>query len=394
MFTTTNFIFLIIVSVVSSEKVYTLCEHRHISNYGIHTYTQDCSEKKLINIPVISPGVNHLDVSKNQIRILDTEKNKIESKSLRTLTLSNNNIADISDNFFDHVKNLTELNLSHNDIIKLDSKLFQHLSELQKLDLSYNDLTKLPDGIFEHLHSLKELNLSYNFLGTFLMSSKTMLNDVLKLDKNVENLGLEGLKLNHIDGAYFEEYKKLTSITLAYNEFDNIPNIPYSTEVLDLSGNKLTFISARYLNYHSLKVLKLNGMKTLTNIHHYAFYNLYSLEKLYINDCPNLKNFSELAFDFAKKNNHLHPKVLSLARNGIQSLNETYKYFFDHMYQIDIRHNPWTCDCDILWLQEFNGKFYREEELRYVFLIFVTGTTLNVKNPHLDHSGYSDWHFQ
>lgn len=357
---------LIFVSAVVSQNENITCEYRLITDSKTHLpmYIGDCSGMSLTTFPGVWQHVNILDLAENKIQTLDSKRTKLKMVTLQILILSYNDIREISVDFFDGTTGLTELDLSYNNITTLDGKVFQNLKKLSKLDLSFNNFVTLSNGIFEALHNLKYLDLSYNLLGKFLTSSKTIMSDVLKVNKDINHLKLDGLNLTHIDSTYFDDYKQLIALSLADNAFDKIPSIPYSTEILDLSGNLFTFISARYLNYHSLKELKLNRMPTLTDIHHYAFYNLYSLEKLYINDCPNLQMFSELAFDFLPKNYNLHPKVLSLARNGLQTLNESYEYIFNGMSYIDLRHNPWRCDCNILWLKEFKTKLYKSQEIR------------------------------
>lgn len=342
------------------------CEYRRITDSRTHLpiYIGDCSGLSLTIFPEVWQKISILDLSENKLQTLDRSKIKLNSTTLQTLILSYNDISNISSDFFIKSTELTELDLSYNNIQTLHPQIFQNLKKLVKLDISFNYLKSLPNGLFRNQMYLTHLDLSYNPLGEFLTSSKTTMAQILQVNKNITNLKLDGLNLTFIDSTYFDEYKNLVSLSLADNAFENIPSIPYSIEILDLSGNRITFISARYLNYHSLKQLSLNRMANLKEIHHYAFYNLYSLEKLYINDCPNLKTFSELAFDFAPKNYRLHPKVLSLTGNGLQTLNETYQYFFREMFHIDLRYNPWRCDCDILWLKNFKMQLYKSYEIR------------------------------
>lgn len=360
----TVFLF-VFVRYVLSVNTNSSCEYRRITDSKTHLplYIGDCSGLSLTKFPNVWQKINILDLAENKLQKLDTSETNLNSATLKILILSYNEISEISSDFFNQSTKLTELDLSYNNIKILQSKIFQNLEKLSKLDLSFNNLMSLPSEIFNHQIYLKHLDLSYNPLGNFLTSNTTMRN-VLQLNKDITDLKLDGLNLTHIGSKYFYEFKKLISLSLADNAFENIPNIPYSTEILDLSGNRFTSITASYLNYPSLKQLSLNRMRTLTAIHHYAFYNLYSLEKLYINDCANLKIFSELSFDFAPKNYRLHPKVLSLSGNGLQTLNETYEYFFRQMFHIDLRYNPWRCDCDIFWLKDFKMQLYKSHEMR------------------------------
>ncbi|KAJ8922016.1 hypothetical protein NQ315_008655 [Exocentrus adspersus] len=342
------------------------CKRVPEPNTRLPVIVADCSDLNIDAFPSnVDNDINVLKLSVNDIEALDPNPSKIVSNDLQTLDLSYNKIASINDEFFLGIPNLRELDLSHNLITSLDDdSVFQNLNQLERLDLSFNKLQTLPDLLFMKLPNLKYLDLSYNPLGGFLTGSQDELKQKLRLSVNVTSLSLNGLNISNIPSTYFDDFNDLTYLSLADNSLDNIPAVPYSVEHLDMSGNNLTFVSARYLNYHSLKVLHLNRMPSLKEIHHYAFYNLVALEKLSITDCPNLKKFSDLAFDVASKNNHLHPKYLSLARNGLQKLNDTYKYFFRSMDHVDLTQNRWRCDCDILWLKEFEHVLYMPSEIR------------------------------
>ncbi|KAJ8969621.1 hypothetical protein NQ314_001666 [Rhamnusium bicolor] len=326
----------------------------------------DCSGLKIDTFPnIIEEYINYLSLSVNNIEVLDPKEQKLSSTDLNILILSYNKIHSISDEFFLNVNNLRELDLSYNYITTLgDGNIFQNLNQLTRLDLSYNSIKTLPDTVFGTLVNIRYLNMSYNAIGNFLTSSKDVLTQKLGISVNITHLSLNGLNITDLPSGYFDNFTNMKYLSLSDNAFTNIPAVPYSIEYLDISGNNITYISARYLNYHSLKVLKLNRMPSLTNIHHYAFYNLFNLEELSISDCPNVNNFSYLAFDVASKNTNLHPKYLSLARNGLTTLNESYKYFFNNMDKVDLRHNPWKCDCDILWLMEFESILYQSHEIK------------------------------
>uniref|UniRef100_A0A6P7H794 Platelet glycoprotein V-like n=1 Tax=Diabrotica virgifera virgifera TaxID=50390 RepID=A0A6P7H794_DIAVI len=344
------------------------CDCRQFTNPKTHlpTYYADCRSRSLQDVPGNIEHIIHiLDLSINNIQTLDPKKYSLSSENLEELSLSYNNITFIDVSFFQNLRKLKRLDLSNNFITSLDNAgVFQNLVHLVKLDLSFNNLKSLPDSIFNPLNKLTHLDLSYNYLNKFLTQSKEVLADKLGVTSNLTHLRLDGLALKELPAGYFDNLTALKGLSLADNEFELIPTVPYTLEHLDLSGNQFTFISAKYLNYHSLKSLKLNRMASLTDIHHYAFYNLFALEKLIINDCPNLHQFSELAFDVLSKDVDHHLKILSLARNGLRSLNETYKYLFVKMDHVDLSHNHWECDCDILWLQHFALEFYKPQEIR------------------------------
>ncbi|XP_060524514.1 chondroadherin-like [Cylas formicarius] len=343
------------------------CQCRRYSDEitGLAKIVAKCSGLNLIQFPDITKfteDVNVLDLNLNNIEILDTP---ISSESVTRIILSHNRINFVDVNFFKSLPELRLLDLSYNNITSLEGgDIFSTLTNLYYLNLAYNNLKVLPDGIFEPLHALTHLDLSNNPLGPFLMNSKDVLAETLAINSNITHLALNNVEVSDLHPDYFSIFIRLEYLDMADNEFNLIPLVPYSVEHLDLSGNNLTFLSAKYLNYHSLKYLKLSRMPSLTNVHHYAFYNLQSLESLIITDCTNLKNFTELAFGIPSKTLSAFPKYLSLARNGLTSINESYKYLFRKMDHIDLRYNPWKCNCDLLWLQEFDGELLQSSEIR------------------------------
>ncbi|KAG5874054.1 hypothetical protein JTB14_034630 [Gonioctena quinquepunctata] len=360
-----------------------LCDCKRILYDKSHLpgVSADCSAMDINNIPdKLENAINILDLSENNIENLDAKLHNLSSHNLHVLILKLNKINRIDGEFFLKLPNLHELDLSYNNITSLDdSKLFQNQKELHKLDLSFNGIKTLPDKFFQPLNKLRILDMSFNNLGDFLTQSKNVLIDNLKLSPDLSHLSLEGLNITNFPIAFFDGFDQLVALHLSDNALTMVPSVPYAIQKLDLSGNPITFLSARHLNYPSLKVLQLNEMPSLASIHHYAFYNLYALEKLAVTNCPKLEEFNELAFDVASKDtSHRHLKSLSLSGNRLTSLNESYKFFFRHMDHIDLRHNPWQCDCDILWIQEFSSILYKAHEIK-------CNLSPQDSNPHLKH---------
>ncbi|XP_050293478.1 carboxypeptidase N subunit 2-like [Anthonomus grandis grandis] len=363
------------------------CLCKKFTNEVTHLPTSqaNCNGLGLTQFPSFSQlpeDITSLDLSMNGISVLEYSNASL-SGTLQKLVLSYNEICDINDDFFEGFSKLRYLDLSNNNLTAItNAHIFFKLKDLSYLDLSYNKFKELPSKIFESLINLKRLSLSYNPLGSFL-SSKAVLSEVLGISSNLSQLNLNNMGLTELHPDYFGTFKILKHIELQDNAFNTIPSLPYSMEYLDFSGNNLSYISAKYLNYHSLKTLRLSRMPSLVSVHHYAFYNLQSLETLVLTDCPNLNEFTELAFGLASKTMDIHPKTLNLARNGLSALNFSYAHMFRKMQHIDLRHNPWDCSCDLLWMQEFGAEFFKGEEIRCATPQHLRRKSL-LKITHLD----------
>lgn len=327
----------------------------------------DCASINMESFSDVSQlvkDVNFLDVSRNRIENLENG-DRVSRGELETFIISYNRIRNIEAGFFDNLTNLQKLDLSHNNLSVLPI-LFQNNKNLKILDLSFNNIASIEDGFFTFLTNLRNLDLSYNSpdLGKLLSSTPQFLHDNLNITPSLEHLRMDKIGLGELHIGYFNNLNNLTHLSLADNHLMVVPVVPYSLEYLDLSGSDFVQLQGKNLSYHSLKVLKLKRLHLLNNIHHYAFYNLQALEELYISECRNLKEFNELVFGALNKNTILPLKKLSLARNGLRRLNNTFKFLIQQLDFIDLTNNPWFCDCDLMWFQEIDN-FYKGDSIRY-----------------------------
>lgn len=344
-----------------------LCSYQSDVNTHFPALRADCSRMNMEQFPIDTylPNVEDLDLSHNLISYLDPYTVNFKSSKVRSIKLSFNRIHYIVQDFFQNMPNLLELDLSNNELAAFpNSNTFRGLKNLKILNLSFNELSTIPEGFFSILPNLQELNLQQNYLGVLMMNTECLFNYRLGLSPNVTTLKLDGLGIYNLNYTFFDGALNLKHLSLAYNPLREIPAVPYSLDFLDLSGIDITTLSAKYLNYHSLKVLKLNKLQKLENIEHYAFYNLQALEELELNDCKNLREFNDLAFGIIENESEWSLQKISLARSGLRSLNSTYLHLFNKSVHVDLQSNPWVCNCDILWFQELNESLYNRESLR------------------------------
>ncbi|KAK5650397.1 hypothetical protein RI129_001426 [Pyrocoelia pectoralis] len=330
-------------------------------------HTADCTNIGLTDFPKDTqlPNIEDLDVSFNKISILNHDDNNFLNFVLRSLNLSFNKIVYVFQDFFINTPNLSILDLSHNEIVYFpNSNVFRGLGNLTVLNLSFNKLSTLPEDIFTPLTNLEELDLRYNYLGATLMNSNDFFQLTMGFPRNISTLKLDGVGLTSLAYGYFNEGHHLKYLSLSDNPLSEIPSISFTIEHLDLSGTHIAIISGKYLPYPSLKVLKLNRLKRLEEIEHYAFFNLKVLEELHLSDSKSLRSFTDLAFGVLSENTELPLKRIHFARTGMKTLNSTYLNLFGTMEYVDLQHNPWDCNCDILWLQQLNGSLNRDDNIR------------------------------
>ncbi|KAK4883065.1 hypothetical protein RN001_006384 [Aquatica leii] len=344
-----------------------MCRFKTKPGFNIPVLSADCTSLNFKEFPrdVQIPSVEDLDLSKNEITQLDSFTNNFQSFKLLSVKLSFNKLTSISQDFFKNTPNLKQLDLSHNNIAKFEnSNIFRGLTNLTVLNLSFNSLSTVPEDIFKPLFKLKELDLSYNYLGATLMNSEDFFKSTLGVSPSLEILKIDGIGITQLNYNYFETASNLKYLSISDNFLQVIPKLPYTIGYLDLSGTHIRTISANHLDYHSLKVLKLNRLKKLEKIEHYAFYNLIALEELHLSESKSLNELSDLVFGVMTDEINWSLKKLYLSRTGIQKLNSTFLNLFKNLQHLDLQSNPWTCTCDILWLQKLNGSLYRDDNIR------------------------------
>lgn len=241
------------------------------------------------------------------VRSLDLTSNHIESVQcgdmdsyplLTSLTLADNNLSYIEDDAFGRLellstlildrnslravphtlpRNLTKLSLSHNNIKQLSPSDFSGIAQLSFLDISYNRLRNISEGAFSQLKNLQHFNVSNNpikilstasFVGMVRLKSLDLSN-IKELTPNDENFyfplpesnRLQSLNLRNSeplanrllnDVAALKALKQLVYLDLAENNITQIKEESITLlprlSVLELQGNDLNCSSLQWLH--------------------------------------------------------------------------------------------------------------------------------------------------
>ena len=104
------------------------------------------------------------DLTLDHFMVTDPGNLVHQAKSLKSLSLNNDQIYTLSKEAFSGLSNLEALDLGSNMITTIPKEVFSGLSNLEVLDLRGNQLTELPKEVFSGLSDLKILNLMGNQL--------------------------------------------------------------------------------------------------------------------------------------------------------------------------------------------------------------------------------------
>ncbi|WAR30663.1 TLR3-like protein [Mya arenaria] len=233
-----------------------------------------------------------------------------ESKSLRRVVLSNNNIQELDNDTFLALENRTmsSLLLSRNEIRKAESGVFQPFKSIQSLKLGTNpiddiDLMKIIKGMrgksFNSLDlsdlklggkllqntfsllkntSIRTLNLKYNNIKTLLNNVFDGLNKLVDLDLSVCKI-----QVTYTDS--FNGLDNLNNLVLNNNLLTDIPiNLPAGLLNLYMDNNQITSIPDKiFANQVHLRKLYLRYNKIQTLMQD-SFVGLGALERLNLYD--------------------------------------------------------------------------------------------------------------
>ncbi|CAH0549521.1 unnamed protein product [Brassicogethes aeneus] len=218
----------------------------------------------------------------------------------KKVTVNNGIYVNLSQQF--PSSNLEYLNLENNQIAILGNSVFQNLQNMTTLILSHNRINIIDPEAFKGVYKEGEYMP--------LRSLKT-----LKLDHN---------NINQINQDVFEHTEDLEILDLSFNPIktfshNTILHTLNKLTTLDLSGNPISILPATFKYGLVLERLYLNRT-LLGSLNETTGFPIMPKMKLYI------------------QNN----KLSSIEAEVISS--------WDRLSDLDIRGNPWSCECNNQWM--------------------------------------------
>ncbi|CAG9797587.1 unnamed protein product [Chironomus riparius] len=319
--------------------------------------------------------LRQLDLSSNKITDLSKSSDVFNNLSqLTVLDLSNNTINDIPRHIFYALGNLIQLNMANNKLFVLPYQAFESMMSVEIIDLSNNLLVSFLDNFFIHNFNLKVLHLQNNRLHGINKNSLYGLkelhtldlsnNKIIHIDRNAFDT-LDGLKylnlsnngIEELSHIVFLQLKQLKTIDLSFNHLYNLPLGIFAnqhqlieifmdnTKIQKLSNwisrtNSNVTVSKEVLK--NLKYLSLRNSTNLKSVESCFFYNLPSVEKLYITNSQVTflpKGIGEMnqLVELDVSNNRLE-----FIPNGIQHL--------VNLKILNLLNNDLLCDCHMVWM--------------------------------------------
>ncbi|KAJ8374053.1 hypothetical protein SKAU_G00046330 [Synaphobranchus kaupii] len=336
----------------------------------------DCSRLKLGKVPEnLPPWVIQLDLGHNKLQSLNSSL-FTKLHHLSEIKLNNNELDSVPD-LGPCSANITLLSLASNRVPKIWREQLQAFRSLETLDLSSNNIAELKATSFPTL-PLKNLFVSNNRIsalesGCFDNLSGTL--QVLKLSRNrltslppkifqlpnLQHLELNRNRVRRIDGLTFHGLHSLKSLKMQRNGLSRLMDGAFwglgNMEVLQLDYNNLTEVSKGWLyGLLTLQQLRL-GHNGISRIRPHAWEFCQKLNELDLtsNQLVRLEESSFVGLSL------LHE--LYVGNNRISFIADGAFRGLDHLQTLDLRNN------EISWtVEDMNGPFSALDKLRRLFL--------------------------
>eukprot|EP00095_Tigriopus_kingsejongensis_P011072 maker-scaffold23_size669530-snap-gene-4.7 protein:Tk11072 transcript:maker-scaffold23_size669530-snap-gene-4.7-mRNA-1 annotation:"slit homolog 2" len=314
------------------------------------------------------PLLQVLVLSHNKIESLAEDAFRGLEQNLTSLSLNHNELVKVPDSIFRLTPQLEDLSLDNNHLIEVPSSI-GHLKRLKTLDLGENAITELQEGDFNAMESLYGLRLAGNRLtripSNFFANASQL--HVLNLARN---------QLSQIEQKAFDHLQELRALRLDNNQLTDINGVLSSLSHLqwfNLSSNQLAWFDFAFIP-KSLEMLDLhdNRMEELGNYYKLkSGFNIKTLDA----SANRIKKLSKLSLPASLETIILNENQIetipiklfedkpNLARVDLRA-NAISHLTLDSLFiskvpikahpQFLLSGNPFSCDCEMEWLQQIN----------------------------------------
>lgn len=165
------------------------------------------------------------------------------ANNLMFLTMTNNQLTELSASLFTDAPNISVIDFSHNKIERINPFTFVDVIFLSRLHFSYNRLIKLDPQVFEKLYALDYIALDHNeleYIEPELFARNSLLQKIL----------LNNNRIVTVDCRVFAHTDYLNSLDLSHNQL-----LEFSTSCMggQLASQLTLVINNNRLNHLTLK---------------------------------------------------------------------------------------------------------------------------------------------
>jgi Leucine-rich repeat (LRR) protein len=196
-------------------------------------------------------------------------------RNLTQLEISDANLTNTKmDAFISEIKalrNLNKLSLNNNTLTTISKDWIKHFENLEQLELNRNNLTKLPDLVFEFNSKLSSISLANNEFADL----DAIVRSLEPIRNNSLSLFLSNNKFKEIKPHHFEKLVNLKHLGLANNQIEEVDedSFKHNKELgsLSLENNYLKKIPHIRKLPNLIFLLLENQNGRLTELDDYAF---------------------------------------------------------------------------------------------------------------------------